>query len=226
MLAINQNNKIVIYSLGKTGTTSLINSLSHDWYSTGEISADFMSELYPNNFTGYVDQYKALQFLHDKEYAISIIIRDPWKRYVSGIKEILQDNLNVIFNDPINEIYSNLSDEQLIKFIDKIFYLSEFKRENGFDFDVDFPYPSDFAIHHNYHIRNWLYTVKDFDATFINSNNLNNYISDLGLTPTERTNVSNPEFIKRLETCIKKTNIYFYIERYLHSEIETYQKLI
>ena len=70
MLAINVQKQIAIYSLGKTGTTSLINSLSDDWYSTGEISANFMSELYPENFTGYVDQYKALQFLIEQHMVL------------------------------------------------------------------------------------------------------------------------------------------------------------
>ena len=226
MLAINLNKQIVIYSLGKTGTTSLINSLTNDWYSTGEISADFMKELYPDSFNGHVDQYKALQFLYKQQFKVYVIIREPWKRYVSGIKEVMQDNLNPMFEDPINEVYSNLSDQKLTKAIDRLFYLSEFKRETDFKFDKTFPYPSDFAIHHNYHIRNWLYSVKDLNATFIDNSNLNNFIKGLGLTPAERTNVSNPEFIKRLETSIKSTNIYFYIEKYLHSEIETYQKLI
>ena len=76
------------------------------------------------------------------------------------------------------------------------------------------------------HFWYWLYSVKDLNATFIDNSNLNDFIKGLGLTPAERTNVSNPEFIKRLETSIKSTNIYFYIEKYLHSEIETYQKLI
>ena len=226
MLAINVQKQIAIYSLGKTGTTSLINSLSDDWHSTGEISADFMSELYPDNFSGHVDQYKALQFLYEQQFKVYIIIREPWKRYVSGIKEVMQDNLNPMFEDPINEVYSNLSDQKLTKAIDRLFYLSEFKRETDFEFDKTFPYPSDFAIHHNYHIRNWLFSVKDLNATFIDNSNLNDFIKGLGLTPAERTNVSNPEFIKRLETSIKSTNIYFYIEKYLHSEIETYQKLI
>lgn len=226
MLAINVQKQIAIYSLGKTGTTSLINSLSDDWYSTGEISANFMSELYPENFTGYVDQYKALQFLIEQQFKVYIIIREPWKRYISGIKEVMQDNLNAIFKDPIREVYSNLTDKTLTKTIDRLFYLSEFKRENNFPFDRKFPYPSDFAIHHNYHTKNWLYSVKDLNATFIDSSGLDNFIKDLNLLPATHTNVSDPVFMTRLEKCIKNTNIFFYIEKYLESELESYQKLL
>jgi len=226
MLAINLNKQIVIYSLGKTGTTSLINSLTNDWYSTGEISADFMKELYPDSFNGHVDQYKALQFLYKQQFKVYVIIREPWKRYVSGIKEVMQDNLNPMFEDPISEVYSNLSDQKLTKAIDRLFYLSEFKRETDFKFDKTFPYPSDFAIHHNYHIRNWLYSVDKFNATFIDSSNLDNFIKDLGLLPATHTNVSDPLFLTRLEACIKNTDIFFYIEKYLESELGAYQKLI
>ena len=226
MLAINVQKQIAIYSLGKTGTTSLINSLSDDWHSTGEISADFMSELYPDNFSGHVDQYKALQFLYEQQFKVFIIIREPWKRYVSGIKEVMQDNLNAIFKDPINEVYSNLSDQNITKAIDRLFYLSEFKRETDFEFDKTFPYPSDFAIHHNYHIRNWLFSVKNLDAKFIDNSNLDNFIKELGLSPATHTNVSDPIFLTRLETCIKNTDIFFYIEKYLQSELESYKKLL
>tara|TARA_X000000950_G_scaffold198078_1_gene238536 strand:- start:527 stop:1207 length:681 start_codon:yes stop_codon:yes gene_type:complete len=226
MLAVHTDKKIVVYSLGKTGTTSFINSLSDDWHSTGEISADFMKKLYPDSFEGHVDQYKALQFLYERNFKLYIIMRNPWKRYVSGIKEVMQDNLNIIYKDPINEVYNGLSDDQLTKSIDRLFYLSEFKRENDFPFDKKFPYPSDFAIHHNYHTKNWLYSVKDLNATFIDSSELDNFIKELNLSPATHTNVSDPVFLKRLEECIKNTDIFFYIQKYLESELESYQKLL
>ena len=228
MLAVNTDKKIAIYSLGKTGTTTLIDTLPNDWHTTGEISADFMHTLFPNVLEpGYVGQYNALQHLYSNDYNITIVIRQPWKRYVSGIKEVLQDQLNTLYNDPINEVYANVTDEVLTKSRDRLFYLSEFKRQKDFEFAVDFPYPSDFAIHHNYHVRNWLHTIQEFDATIIDCTNLNDYITNsLGYTPAPRTNVSDPAFIKRLDTCIKNTEIYFYIEKYLESEISTYQNLI
>ena len=92
MLAVNTDKKIAIYSLGKTGTTTLIDTLPNDWHTTGEISADFMHTLFPNVLEpGYVGQYNALQHLYSNDYNITIVIRQPWKRYVSGIKEVLQD---------------------------------------------------------------------------------------------------------------------------------------
>ena len=49
MLAVNTDKKIAIYSLGKTGTTTLIDTLPEDWHTTGEISADFMHTLFLDN---------------------------------------------------------------------------------------------------------------------------------------------------------------------------------
>ena len=91
---------------------------------------------------------------------------------------------------------------------------------------MTFPYPSDFAIHHNYHTKNWLYSVKDLNATFIDSSELDNFIKELNLSPATHTNVSDPVFLKRLEECIKNTDIFFYIQKYLESELESYQKLL
>lgn len=225
MIAVNTDTKHVIYSLGKTGTTSLTNTLSSDWHSTGEVSPDFLTTLYPDQFSGHVNQYDALKFLHSIGYSVTFIVRDPWKRYVSGIKEIVQDSLNIVSQDPIAEFFSN-NNNKLTAHIDRLFYLSEFKRQNTFNFDVDFPYPSDFSLNYNYHIRNWLWEIENFDnCTIVDSKNLDDYIITLGLTPKPHLNTSSADVLKQVETCIKETNIYFYIERYLQSEIIRYQTI-
>lgn len=227
MLAINLNNKHAIYSLGKTGTTSLVDVLDDSWYATGEISPDFMCNLFPNDFSGHVNQLDALKFLYNKQYKITAIVRDPWKRYVSGVKEILQDSLNVLVEDPIQTFFMDLPNDQLIAHLDRVYYLSEFMRQKDFPFDKHFVYPSDFALHHNYHIRNWLWEINDFDnIEVIDSKELDAYIKILGFQPKDHLNKSDPKFILKLEECIKQTNIYFYIKKYLQSEIVQYNLLI
>lgn len=229
MLAVSKTEKKAYYSLGKTGTTTLISVLPDEtWYKTGEMSADFMTKIFPQPYlkwrNGYVNQYESLKTLYLNNYKITVILRDPWKRYVSGIKEILQDYTQYLIKP--QELFEIFEDkERLVKIIDRMFYLSEFQRQKDFDFDKDFPYPSDFAIHYNYHTRNWLYELIDMqdNLIFLNSSNLTNHIkNDLQLQLTQNQNVSNPNHINLLEDAIKSTNIYFYIEEYLRSEINLY----
>lgn len=229
MLAVSKHEKKAYYSLGKTGTTTLISVLpDEDWYKTGEFSADFMTKIFPIPYIGwkkgYVLQYESLKTLYLNNYEITVIVRQPWKRYVSGMKEILQDYSQNLMSS--KELFGIFEDkERLVKIIDRMFYLSEFQRQKDFDFDKNFPYPSDFAIHHNYHTRNWLHELIDMQdrIIFLDSSNLTNHIkNDLQLQLTQNQNVSNPNNINLLEDAIKSTNIYFYIEEYLRSEINLY----
>ena len=229
MLAVSKTEKKAFYSLGKTGTTTLISALPNDkWYKTGELSADFMTEIFPQPYlkwrNGYVNQYESLKTLYLNNYEITVIVREPWKRYVSGIKEILQDYSQYLIRP--EELFEIFEDEQrLVKIIDRMFYLSEFQRQKDFDFNKEFPYPSDFALHHNYHTRNWLHELIDMqdNLIFLDSSDLTNHIkNNLNLQLIQNKNVSNPTHINLLENAIKSTNIYFYIEEYLRSEIKLY----
>ena len=69
MLAVDTQNNLAVYSLGKTGTTSFQQSVENlpNWYCVGEMDAQFMNELYDIPEQGvhgwekhYVDQLIAL----------------------------------------------------------------------------------------------------------------------------------------------------------------------
>lgn len=237
MLAINTENKLAIYSLGKTGTTSFTQSIENlpHWHSVGEMDAQFMNELYEIPEQGvhgwekhYVDQLTALDMLvTDRDYQPIFIVRNPWKRYVSGILEVLQDSLSIIFSaEEYNKILKEIDDETLTNHLDRLYYLSEFKKQSEWHWDKEFPFPSDFALHYNYHTRNWLYEIEKYDnALIVDTNQLNSYMSELEIS-RQTANVSDTVIKNRVENCLKNTNIYFYIERYLQSEIERYQKLL
>lgn len=237
MLAVDTQNNLAVYSLGKTGTTSFQQSVENlpNWYCVGEMDAQFMNELYDIPEQGvhgwekhYVDQLIALDMLvSDRNYQPIFIIRDPWQRYVSGILEILQDSLSILYTaEDYNKLIKNLDNETLTKQLDRLYYLSEFKKQKTWDWDKDFPYPSDFALHYNYHTRNWLYEAEIYNnAIIVDSKQLNAYMSDLGLERST-ANVSDSIIKSKIEECLKNTNIYFYIERYLQSEIQRYQKLL
>ena len=185
---------------------------------------EIFSQPYLKWRNGYVNQYESLKTLYLNNYEITVIVREPWKRYVSGIKEILQDySQHLITPEELYEIFED--EERLIKIIDRMFYLSEFQRQKDFDFNKEFPYPSDFALHHNYHTRNWLHELIDMqdNLIFLDSSDLTNHIkNNLNLQLIQNKNVSNPTHINLLENAIKSTNIYFYIEEYLRSEIKLY----
>jgi hypothetical protein len=227
MLAVSKHEKKAYYSLGKTGTTTLISALpDEDWYKTGEFSADFMTKIFPIPYIGwkegYVLQYESLKTLYLNNYEITVLIRDPWERYVSGIKEILQDyTQNIITPADLNDIVTDIS--RCTKVLDRMFYLSEFRTSNKFEFDKDFPYPSDFALHHNYHIKNWLWQFDELqNIVFLDSKNLTQHISNLGLPITKNQNVSDPRQTECIDKALKNTEIYYYITRYLQSEISRY----
>ncbi len=237
MLAINTEEQVAIYSLGKTGTTSFLESIKDKeyWHGVGELDAQFMNDLYniPEQGVygwtkGYVDQLTALEMLvNDRNYKPIFIVRDPWKRYVSGIMEILQDTFNVVMNhQDYLRMLRDMGTETFTKQLDRLYYLSEFERQKDFEWDMDFPYPSDFAIHYNYHVRNWLYEIEKFnDYKIVDNQDLNFFMAEYDLE-RQSSNVSDSVLKEMFETCLKQTGIYFYIERYLESETERYKKLI
>ena len=100
MLAVNDDKKICIFSKGKTGTTSLQNLLEDNtnWKTVGEAEVDWYG-IGPKHFAGMSRQEEIVEYLDKQGYNLYFIIRNPWKRYVSGFKEILQDYISGIAPD-------------------------------------------------------------------------------------------------------------------------------
>ena len=232
MLAVNPTIKKAIFSMGKTGTSTLMSVLNDDWYKVGEGDAYFMKEIFKYPYAGYnngyTDQVKSLDTLYVNDYHISFIIRDPWKRYVSGIKEIINDSTQPFPNGKQQEILRELfnNHDALVAYINRLFYLSEFPRQvNSFEWDPTFPHPSDFALHYNYHTRNWLHVFdKYIGYQTIHTEKLDNFISNLGYTIPERANVSEKSQTDAIDLALRDTGVWHYIQRYLEPEIERYQQ--
>lgn len=232
MLAVNPTSKKAIFSMGKTGTSTLMSVLDDEWYKVGEGDAYFMKDIFKNVYAGYnngyTDQIKSLDTLYVNDYHMNFIIRDPWKRYVSGILEIIQDSTqpfpNGKQNDVLAELFSNHN--ALVDYINRLFYLSEFPRQvNAFEWDPNFPHPSDFALHYNYHTRNWLHIFDKFKGyQTIHTEKLDNFICNLGYNVPERSNVSKKSDTDAVEHALRDTGVWFYIQRYLEPEIERYQQ--
>lgn len=235
MLAVKKDLSSVVYSVGKTGTTSLLNVLDNQWVGVGENSASFMfdlaaehynSELYHGQQTNHVDQYNAVLYLAQSKPKIYCVIRDPWKRYISGLKEVLGDSISAlgdnIFQTVWNQIFTN--EQMLTAHIDRLYYLTEYRSPTE--------ELAQFALHQNYHMRNWLhevqYLVDNHNAEVVLNHNLDNLILELGLLPRERQNVSQLEHIAAVESAFKRTGIYNAnnLQYYLNREIDLYNCLV
>ena len=115
MLLVKKDCSMLVYSVGKTGTTSLLKSVlgfnpppfgdaslfvNLDYVGIGEGSARVILEhfdLIDKDDHDHIDQHEALKRLINKGAVPHFVIRDPWQRYVSGVKEVLLDLLEPLY---------------------------------------------------------------------------------------------------------------------------------
>lgn len=233
MLVVKNDLSVAVYSVGKTGSTSLLNSINSHWHGVGEAGADFMwqlaadhyNDLYRNRVSTHVDQFSAVDYLGREGAKIYCVIRNPWRRYVSGIKEIVQDSVSSLGDDMFRTVWQHLMSNPAIleEHINRLFYLSEYKSNSK----------PQFAIHDNYHVRNWLHEVeilaKMYNAKVVLSNDLDTFISSLGLEPGPHQNVSFPGDIVNIESAIVNSSTYsnsLLIKDYVNTDIEIFNNLV
>jgi hypothetical protein len=225
MLAINDKEKICIFSKGKTGTTTLQNQLPSEWKSVGEADVDWYG-IGPEYFNRKSRQEEIVEYLYEEGYKLYFIIRDPWSRYVSGFKEILQDHLGGIANeDEFSELWHKIvyEEERLIRCIDRLFYLSEFICEGTQEKKHN--WGRAFTVHTNYHTCNYLDFCENFDAIYIDSKNLDDFMLKLNIAPGERANTSHKQDLICVGKALKKCGAYYLIEKFLEPEIKRYQQI-
>ena len=226
MLAINDKQKICIFSKGKTGTTSLQNQLPSDWRTVGEADVDWYG-IGPEYFNRKSRQEEIVEYLYKNNYKLYFIVRDPWERYVSGFKEILQDYLSGISEgEEFKQLWEKIvyNKDKLIFWIDKLFYLTQFICDG--EQEKKHNWGRAFTVHTNYHTCNYLDFCENFEATYIDSKDLNNFMLELGITPGERANISLKTDLQNVGKALKNCGHYYLIEKYLESEQESYQKLL
>ena len=225
MLAINDKQKICIFSKGKTGTTSLQNQLPSDWRTVGEADVDWYG-IGLEYFNRKSRQEEIVEYLYNQDYKLYFIIREPWSRYVSGFKEILQDYLSgITYEEEFADLWEKIiyNEERLTRFIDRLFYLSEFICEGTQEKKHN--WGRAFTVHTNYHTCNYLDFCEGFDATYIDSKNLDKFMLDLGIEPGERANMSNKKDIEHIEKALKNCGAYYLIDKFLEPEIKRYQHI-
>lgn len=234
MLVVKNDLSVAVYSVGKTGSTSLLNAIDDQWQGVGESSADFMRQLaadyydnlYKDRVSAHIDQFSAVDHLGSAGTKIYCIVRNPWRRYVSGIKEIVQDSVSSLGEDMFRTVWQHLMTNPVIleEHINRLFYLSEYKSANSKPL---------FAIHDNYHVRNWLHEVeilvKKYNAEIVLSDNLDKFISSLSLVPGPHQNVSFPGDIVNMESAIVNSSTYrnsLLIADYVNTDIEIFNNLM
>jgi hypothetical protein len=213
MLAVKKDFSVAVYSKGKTGTTTLLNSLTNDWWGVGEFEVNFLT-----NET--ISQWDAVQYLSQRGILTHVVVRDPWRRFVSGIKEILQDSIFSIADESLRISvwqYFMTNADALRNQIDKLYYLSTYKHGN--------PGHALFALHENYHTVNWLHQIEQINnANIVNSTDLDLLIPNLGLELKAHSNVSEPNDITAIERAILCCNSVYFPLEYVQKEVDIYNK--
>lgn len=230
MLAVNDNKKICIFSKGKTGTTSLQNLLENkaDWKTVGEAEVDWYG-IGPEHFAGISRQEDIVEHLHKQDYEIFFVIRNPWKRYVSGFKEILQDYISGIAPGeeflPLWEkiVYDR---DRLVEYIDRLFYLTQFICDG--EQELKHSWGRAFTLHTNYHTCNFIDFCEQFkNISYIDSSNLDWFIKEvLELEPGVRMNTSKPRDIDSVRDALLNCKHYYLIDKYLKPEITRYENIM
>ena len=181
----------------------------------------------PEEFGRKARQEEVVATLSALDYDILFIIRKPWARYVSGWKEILQDYISALIpEDEFIEFWNKLINdpEQLIKYIDRLFYLTQFVCSE--EQTVEHSWGRAFTLHTNYHTCNWLYMCNQFpNATIIKTENLTSFMRGLGIGSVNKSNVSRQSDIDALETALKECKHYYLIEKFLLPEQKRYDNI-
>ena len=227
MLCVSRNKNIVIYSMGKTGSTSLQEALTglDDWKTTGEF---FMNDPSIPDITSQPDgpgiQYRQLALYVEQGLKPVFIIRDPLKRYISGLKEIIFDYISVF--DSFEHLHYELFEcDKLESFLGRIIYLSEHTISQ--EEQEKYKWGQGFSVNTNYHTRNWLIDiVQDYpNAQIVTVDDLDAYTISLGATP-KRTNVSDETVIKQVKKAYNNLRNNQAFANYLEPEILAYQQLV
>tara|TARA_R110001592_G_scaffold29047_1_gene105755 strand:+ start:539 stop:1297 length:759 start_codon:yes stop_codon:yes gene_type:complete len=245
MLLVKKDCSMLVYSVGKTGTTSLLKSVlgfnpppfaeaslynDLEYIGIGEGSARVVLEhfnLIDKDDHDYIDQYEGLKRLIDNGATPHFVIRDPWQRYVSGVKEILSDLLEPLYGNKNGEMITELLLNNPLKcedLLNRFIYLTEYDAINLSKYN--YKYLKSYAINDNYHTRNWLKEISHFkNKVIIESKNIDKFTTELGFTPVEFQNTTNKDLKASLDQIIKKLNLYFVLEEYLSHETEEYKRL-
>ena len=233
MIALSPDKETLIFSVGKTGSTALIDALN-TWKTVGEdnlLYGEWMPDCHTDDLgRHFISQKETLEeIVNHYNPQITFIVREPYSRFISGMKEIAQDYISVLGNNNFNQLWFDVIDDKKMctDLISRIFYLGEFKTTPDYAKIYNYDWHRSFSVFHNYHTKNWLSnTVLQYpDARIIDNKNLNGFMEELGVTPISK-NVSKLKEIETIKHGVENCDVKHLIDKYLQPEIAAYNKII
>ena len=229
MFFLNNKLKRLYFSRGKVGSSTFCTTLTSkennpNWQDWEDLSGTGY------DFSFYKKRPEVLQ-----DYEITVIIRDPWDRYISGLKEDIIGPHRYGFDftagttnngDPIVKWQQNA-------IWDKAEFWEGSLRQMFATAEPYYQTPEMFSAGFNsYHLSNFLYNVPILsvvrpDVKVMLSDNITDYIQNTyGVKVLKNFNVSTPGMTEAITTAIDNLNYRNYIESYLKPEVNLFNQLV
>ena len=215
----------LLYSRGKTGTSTLEDYLKNnfDW------------NVVPDGQSKYFLEVEQMFYKENISPEITFIIRNPRKRYKSGIRELLWGP-HIYNAQPMTdrEFFELLA---IHKTTEKRFFLSDDHAysktfwENSISFLIGIT-NGDFSFNNNYHVSNWLHEVLfaiilGYDVNLVNTEGLDDFFEErFGETPA-RKNIKDQKINDIFDEIFgdAKLRCFTGLEKYLETELAIYRFL-
>lgn len=230
MIALSPDKSQLIFSVGKTGSTALQQVLT-DWQSVGEdnlLYGQWMPNCHVDDLQRpFIDQNETLDELI-KYYnpTLTFIVREPISRFASGMKEIVQDYVSAFGQVSFDKLWVDVIDDKDLctNILQRIYYLGQFPTTEDYRLKYNFDWHRSFSVFHNYHTKNWLSIINQYESNVVDAKNLDTFIESLGKTAI-RSNVSKQKELDTIKYAIDKCDVKHIIDRFLQPEIEVYSKI-
>lgn len=215
----------LLYSRGKTGTSTLEDLLKNnfDW------------NVIPDGQSKYFLEVEQMLYKEKNLPEITFIIRNPRKRYKSGIRELLWGP-HIYDAQPMTdkEFFESLARH---KTTEKRFFLSDDHAyskafwENSVSFLMGIT-NGDFSFNNNYHVSNWLHEVLfaiilGYDVNLVKTEDLDNFCKERFKETPTRKNVKDQKINDIFDEIFgdAKLKCFLGLEKYLETELAIYRFL-
>jgi hypothetical protein len=196
MIFLNEEDKRVILSARKCGLMSLSHSVTSLFKNKSENKSYNIGNLDPHLYFNDRSDTKVFEKTYWHDYDVTLIIREPYERYISGLRTLWHLKWLAHKELPFKEWFEYC-----------------YTRTNSIDL-------------HNGHCSNWLYQTEDISCKsleIVDTSNLGNWLSDNGFEPIH-THKSSKKDLYIINEYIEQ-HILGEVNLYLSNEFEQYNRL-